>query len=158
MLNLEGLEHREFIDGKQDCFALLRDLYSLNFNIKLRDYARPSDWEADVLDLITRAYKLEGFEQLTHWKLGDLRPGDVMAMCVGASKPNHLGIYIGNNEFVHHLRGNLSSRSPLKGHWLHYTAFLLRHPEVPDLRSELRDITIEELLRDRYKVETESSS
>lgn len=158
MLNIEGLEHREWIEGKQDCFALGRDLYKLNFNMTIRDYARPTDWSADVQNLILSAYKREGFEQITNWKAGDLRPGDVMALCVGESNPNHLAYYVGDNQFIHHLRGNLSSCDPLKSYWLYHTAFLLRHPDVPDLRPQLPAVTIEEVLRDRYKIETDSSS
>lgn len=158
MLNLEGLEHREFAAGSTDCLGLVRDLYKLNFGIEMRNYARPSDWDADKLDLINAVYQREGFEKLSHWSVGDLRPGDILCMCVGSSNVNHMGVYVGDNQFIHHLRGNLSSRGPLETRWLHYTAFLLRHPDVPDLRPEMREITIEELLSDRYKIETGSSS
>lgn len=158
MLNVEGLEHREFIWGKQDCFSLARDLYKLNFGIEVRDYARPTNWSADIMNLILAGYKHEGFEQITNWKVGDLRPGDVMCLCVGESNPNHLGVYVGDNQFIHHLSGNLSTVAPLEGRWLHYTAFLLRHPGVPDLRPQLPSATIQDLLDDRYKIETDPAS
>lgn len=156
-LNLEGLEHRQFVWGESDCFSLVRDFYKQNFSIEIRDYARPSNWQADVLNLILAGFQKEGFEKLTTWKLDDLRPGDVMCMCVGESNPNHFGVYTGNNEFIHHLSGNMSSVSPLKGHWLHHTSFLLRHPDVPDLRPNTKDITIQELLRARYPDQAGSS-
>lgn len=150
MIKTEGLEHREFIWGEQDCFALVRDFYKLNFDINIRDYARPNFWEADVMNIILEAYQHEGFVKIANWKLEDLRPGDVMCMCVRESNPNHFGVYTGSNEFIHHLFGNLSAVSPLKGHWLHYTAFILRHPDVPDLREQKKEVTIQELLRARY--------
>lgn len=157
-MNLEGLEGRPFEWGRFDCFSLARDFYTQNFGITVTNFARPNFWESDILDLILTGFAREGFDQLTSWKLDDLRPGDVMCMCVNESKPNHFGVYIGNNEFIHHLNGNFSSVSPLKGHWLHYTSFLLRHPDVPDLRPTPTSVGIEELLRARYSDKASSSA
>lgn len=158
MIDTSYLVNREFDWGEKDCFEIVRDLYRKEFGIEIKNYARPSDWKADSYNLILSAYQREGFMKIGNWQVSDLRPGDIMAMAIGEGNPNHLAVYIGNNEIVHHLYGNLSTVAPLARHWIYATCFLLRHPDVPDLRQELPSIPIEEILRGRHKVQTPPSA
>lgn len=151
MLDVEGLVDRPFLWGVNDCYGLTRELYERNFGIKLTDFARPTNWSSNDQNLIDNLYAREGFEKITNWKLADLRPGDVLALAIMEANPNHLLIYIGDNQFVHHLYGRFSSLEPMAAHWIHAACFMLRHPDVPDLRPKGTEITIEELLRARYQ-------
>lgn len=134
-LKVDEFTGRRFTEvGDEDCFHLVRIFYKENFGIDITNYARPSDWRADASDLITQLHEREGFIKIGNWKPKDIRPGDVIVMSVGEANPNHLGIYVGNDEMLHHQLKRLSRKEQYSGVWHHHTAFLLRHPDVPDLR------------------------
>lgn len=152
----EHLVGRRFTGiGEQDCFKLFQDFYADNFGIQIRSYARPHDWSSDDINLIELTYEREGFEKITQWKPKDLRPGDVLCVCIGESNPNHFAIYVGDSQIVHHLFGKMSSVEPLRDFWFNQTAFLLRHPDVPDLRPVYPDVNFMDLLRARNATPTE---
>ncbi len=136
--------------GDRDCLGLFRRYYAEIFGIHITNYARPSDWESQTIDLIRACYEREGFEMISRWRAKDLRPGDVLCMAIGEGNPNHMAIYIGEGEILHHLTNRLSCREEFRDFWRTLTCYVLRHPDVPDLRPTYPDTTIEELLRARY--------
>lgn len=140
--------------GRNDCFALFRDFYADNFGIGIANYARPHDWKSDELDLIGLCHDREGFDRVTDWKARDLRPGDGLAMCIGERNPNHLSVYVGDNTLVHQLYGKMSRTDPLRDFWLNATAYVLRHPDVPDLRETYDNVNIMDLIRARNTPQT----
>jgi cell wall-associated NlpC family hydrolase len=142
----------EFLPGVRDCLAIVRRFYSDNFGIEITDYARPHDWSADNLDLIRLVHEREGFQMLAHWKVNDLRPADILCLSINESNPNHMAIYVGDNMIVHHLWGRRSADEMYRDFYRNSTAFVLRHPDVPDLRPVRPDTTIRSLLNDRYRV------
>lgn len=135
--------------GQQDCYAMVRDFFKENFQIELENYARPNDWNADDLNLIEMIYEKTGFEKITNWKPKDLRPGDVLVMAINERNPNHLATYVGDSEIIHHLYGRFSSKEELRDFWFNSTCFLLRHPDVPDLRPIYPDVDILDIIRAR---------
>lgn len=138
-----------FVFGKNDCLSLFRQFYKENFGIEIRNYARPENWSADQLDLMRLCYEREGFEMITDWKTKDLRTGDVLCVAIGEETANHFAIYTGNGTIVHHLYGRFSSEDPFRDFWRNHTCFLLRHPDVPDLRPVYPDTDIVSLLNAR---------
>ncbi len=147
-LRAAHLEGRPFYWGSTDCFGLTRSFFDDNFGIEIANYARPTNWDADKLDIIEQLATREGFVKIANWSLADLRPADVMAMAVGSSAPNHLAVYLGGNEIIHHLARRRSRIEAYKPFWP--VCFLLRHPDVPDLRPVHPDVSIQELLNARY--------
>lgn len=139
--------------GRDDCLKLFRDFYRENFGIEIRDYARPHDWSSDQLDLMRLCYEREGFEQITDWKVKELRPADVLCVAIGEANPNHFAIFIDGDTILHHLYGKMSRVEPFRDFWRRQTCFILRHPDVPDLRPTYPDTTLQELLRARNSVE-----
>ena len=129
------------------------DVYRENFGLELTDYARPNDWQSELEDIIRNVYERDGFQMITDWKAKDLHPGDLLCMAVGETKPNHLAVYVGDNKVVHHLYGRLSTEDPFRDFFRNTTCFILRHPDVPDLRPQHPTTTIKEILRDRYRVQ-----
>ncbi len=143
--NLIGLP---FQAGKQDCFTMTINFFKQNFDIDIPNFARPTDWDADKLDLIPKLFPLAGFEKIDNW---DLQPGDVLATAVGSSNPNHFVIYVGDNKIIHHKYMQLSTEEAFRPAWKMVTCFVIRHPSIPNLNPVYPDITIEELLRKRYE-------
>lgn len=134
-LKVDEFVGRRFTEiGDEDCLTLVSMFFKDNFDINITDYARPADWSSDKADLITDLHEREGFIKITNWKPRDLRPADVIVMSVGEMNPNHLGVYVGDDKMLHHQLGRLSRTEPFSGFWHHHTAYILRHPDVPDLR------------------------
>lgn len=150
MIRYDHLLGRSFLPGVRDCFGHGRELYRDNFEIEITDYARPHDWSADKDDLIRKLHEREGFEMLAHWRVNDLRPGDVLALSIGEGNPNHFAIYVGDNKLTHHLAGRLSNEETYRDFWRNSTCFVLRHPAVPDLRPVREDTDLRSLLNARY--------
>lgn len=147
---------RDYVDGRVHCYQLVRDTYRDSFGIELRDYAIPSNWNSDELDLIGMIHEREGFEKLPDWSVKTLRPGDILCIAVGRSNPNHLLIYVGANKLIHHPLNQLSREEPWHNCWQMTACYVLRHPAVPDLTPVLPNKTIQELLRERYSPQAEA--
>lgn len=139
--------------GGPDCFSLVRDFFKDNFDITIRNYARPQNWDADAVDLIGHAWEREGFLPVENWNIRKLRPADVLVMAVGSGNPNHFAIYIGENKIIHHLGNRLATEEILRDFWTNSTLWVLRHPDVPDMRPELPTVNIQELIDARYRPE-----
>jgi cell wall-associated NlpC family hydrolase len=150
-LKYDNLLGKPWEINKTDCFSIVVDFFDQNFDIKIPNFARPVDWNADKLDLVRMLYPKGGFEIMDDWN--DLRPADVLATCFGTSNPNHLVIYVGNNEIVQHKFGVNSNKETYRPAWKAVTGYILRHPDVPDLRMPLPNVTLEELLSARFKRE-----
>jgi len=148
-LNYEHLIGRPFIWGASDCLSLFRDFYKENFGIEITNYARPSNWSSDKLDLMRLCYEREGFDMVTDFRLKDLRPADVLCMAIGESNPNHFAIIVEDDKFIHHLYGRNSAIDTLTPMWVDKAAYILRHPNVPDLRPVYPDINMMDLINAR---------
>lgn len=151
-MKYEHLIGRPFELGKTDCFDLVRHFYKDNFDITIRNYARPKDWNSDQIDIIGLAHEREGFSKVYNWDIKNLRPGDVLCMAIGASKANHYAIYVGGNLIIHHKANALSNVEVLRDFWRKSTCFVLRHKDVPDLRVEKPAISIQDLINERNRI------
>lgn len=148
----EDLINQPFCWGKHDCFSLVRAFYAENFGIQITNYARPTNWSSETLDLPRLCYEREGFEMYTDWKVKDLRPGDLLLMAISDTAANHFAIYVGDNMIIHHLYGRISSSETFRDFWRNSVCYMLRHPAVPDLRPQFPDTDIRSLLRARHNL------
>lgn len=154
-LKFEHLEGRRFTEiGDRDCYALVQDFYKDNFDMKLTNYARPADWSSAKTDLIRNLYEREGFQMITNWTVKDIRPADVVAMMISEPNPNHLGVYLGNDQLLHHLYRKLSRKEQYSGVLHGFTSFILRHPDVPDLRPPVETQDLAEFINARNAAPT----
>jgi len=147
---------RPFELGRYDCFTMVRDLYILNFKIELSNYARPKDWDADQIDIIGLSYEAEGFDKVEDWTLKTLNPGDLLCMAIGSSKANHMAVYVGGNQIVHHKVNSMSDVETLRDFWRKSICYVLRHKDVPIVTVEKRDVTLQELLNERNRLQPTS--
>jgi len=101
-------------DGKGDCYAIIRDFYKLEKNIRLREFPRDDAWwathdKSKQGDMYRENFKSAGFIEISE---SELQYGDILLIAIRSEKPNHAGIYLGNGLMLHHLQHRLSRREP----------------------------------------------
>lgn len=116
-----------YIDGKQDCYSIVRRYFAENYGLNLRNYARPSRfWEDDQLDLY-KMFKLEGAEPVLN---DSIELGDVLLMPLFTPFATHACIVVGDNLILHHPPGRLSCVEPMRPKWTNRTSVVVRHPVI----------------------------
>lgn len=118
---------REWAWGTTDCWTLVRDWY-LQHGLNLPDWERPLTPEAfEAAPMFDDCWTLAGFVEVA--EEDQLQVGDALLMSITGSGLNHVGVHVGDQLVLHHIRGRLSSRD-LYGGWLQKcTGRRLRHPE-----------------------------
>jgi cell wall-associated NlpC family hydrolase len=121
-----------YVDGDQDCYGLVRKYYLKNYELSLRNYARPIDF-ADTFDLISANFIREGFE-IKDISLDHLEIGDGLLLTLNNRKyVNHVGVFVGNSYVLHHLYKRSSSIDALTQVWKNRITSVVRHPDVTEL-------------------------
>jgi proteasome lid subunit RPN8/RPN11 len=107
---------RPWVWGSLDCWALVRDWFSLERKIELPDWPRPpsiDDFNREPL--FDELFRDAGFEPIKPWKAA---VGDVAMMTLGrGSTTNHVGVIDHGGMLLHHCLGSLSRRETY-GEWL----------------------------------------
>lgn len=101
---------RPFVRGIWDCHTLVRDYYKINRNIILTSYffTKPPTDETDYG--FKKALENEGAYEI---KLSDIKENDILVFKNRSGKENHMGVYIGNGEYMHQPFRNLSKKSQI---------------------------------------------
>ncbi len=133
-------EGRTYIHGIQDCYSLIRDYYRLDLGVILKEFPRDWQWwESGNEDLYSLGFAKTGFKVIP---LSQARPGDVFLAKLGRAAlrnniTNHGGIYLGNEEILHHKCG-LSPYDPQRlsvkegiTRYAEYITHMLRHEALP---------------------------
>lgn len=118
----------EFSHGTNDCYGLVRRYYRAAFDVGLPDFPRDGMWWKDGRsNLYADHYRQAGFDVAAAGV--QVQPGDVLLMNIASDVPNHAAVYVGNDEILHHLWGQLSRRESLPRYRKHVT-HILRHSSV----------------------------
>jgi len=113
------LECRVFHYGHRDCWSLVRDWFLDARGVRLLDYARTEKfWERGESPYTDNA-EAWGFREVSR---DTIEPGDVLLMRVKSRVPNHAAVYLGGEQILHHMWGQLSRREAL-----HRYAHLVTH-------------------------------
>jgi proteasome lid subunit RPN8/RPN11 len=105
---------REWAWAVSDCWTLVRDWYAER-GTALPDWRRPARAsEFEAAPMFEGLWAEAGFQQIDP---ADMQEGDAVLMAIGNARLNHVGVYVGDQQLLHHLRGRLSSRDTYGG-WL----------------------------------------
>lgn len=133
-----GIEHpplvgRGFRHGVTDCYSLIRDFFKEEMNESIPDIPRNWEWWMDGKNLYEDFLEFAGFAK--HEVGTQPQKGDIAFFSIRSLVPNHAGIYLGNNLFLHHLGGShgcdlssLSRREPIT-RWMQHISFWARYSE-----------------------------
>jgi len=97
---------RKYIPNVYDCFTLARDAIWQFFNKDIGDIARPENWEKENSYLLEQNYKGYNFKDIC--ECSGLKKGDILLFNIGSQQPNHIGVFIEGDNFIHHLENRLS--------------------------------------------------
>lgn len=126
MSNWDDLVGLPYIDGKQDCYQLVREYYG-RLGLHLPNFARPNYfWRDKSLDLYAQ-YKEFGFQDVHD---EPFQVGDGVLMPIQAVVNSHAGVVVEDNKILHHLPGRLSSVDPIRPKWIGRITVHLRHPDI----------------------------
>lgn len=96
---------RPFLHGLFDCYTLVRDYYTRNFNLVMpTNLQRDWEWWNQGPNLYVEHANNYGFENVN-----DIEKHDLIVMSLGSEVPNHGAIYIGDNKIMHHVAGRFST-------------------------------------------------
>lgn len=118
-------EGREFKAGVFDCYSLIRDWYRKEKDIVLIDVPRDHAWWEKGGNLYMDNLVRAGFRKLNEGE--PLQQGDcLLASILAPGIINHAGVYLGSNQFLHHLSGRLS-KIDLFSTWQKYFTIKVRY-------------------------------
>lgn len=121
---------REWVWGVTDCWSLARDWYAEEWNLELRDWARPASMlEFNKSPTFDTCWRETGFIEV---QKEDLQRGDLLLMALENNQLNHCGVYLGEQMVLQHIRGRLSSRDIYGGYYQKGTGRALRHKSRMD--------------------------
>lgn len=127
MSNCSNLVGLTYIEGRQDCYGLMRRYYQQEWGIQLPNFARPRHfWNDESLDLYS-LYADYGFEPVldTRWEIGD-----TLLMPLRTQMATHAAMIVGDNQILHHLPDKLSTIESMRPRWANRATTVIRHPEV----------------------------
>ena len=101
---------KKFKWGESDCLSLLQNYFkkTMNYDILLPNFSnsREFEWRKNSYNFVQKTFELnkDSFDIIEFKKIEDLQKGDVLCFSL-KKKTDHCGIYISNNNFLHHKIG-----------------------------------------------------
>jgi len=119
---------RQWLLGYADCWSLIREYYQREHGVAVGDYSVDYEWWVGGKEnRYDDNWEREGFYEVP---VNQMQPGDMIMMQVSASVTNHAAIYLGDNQMLHHMFGQLSTRVPYGKYYRDRTVRVVRHKGV----------------------------
>jgi cell wall-associated NlpC family hydrolase len=118
-LPIAPLERRRFIWHVFHCWALARDWYRLEWGVTLPNFACDPDFVDTGHSIFLDNFERAGLRNLGKVDMSCLQVGDMLVGHVRGGFPNHCGIYVGGDDFLHHPPGAPSGTVNLLRWWPH---------------------------------------
>ena len=109
----KSLLGREYKFGENDCWGLAKDFYKEHFDIVLPTMQFMDNWWEKGLNYFDDLFEDFGFVEVAEPKFGD-----VILFKIYNNIPNHCGIYLEEDIFMHHAVDRLSCRESLYPLWI----------------------------------------
>lgn len=119
---LNSLTGRTYEFGKYDCWTLVRDFYKKEYNITLPLLDFEQNWWENNLNYFDDLFTDFGFEEVSN-----PQEGDVILFSIRANVPNHCGVYLEEDIFMHHSENRLSCRENLFPFWARFITRYARY-------------------------------
>lgn len=109
------VECEDFVLGFKDCYGLVKDYFWLSYKKYLSDYDRDESFVHEEQGVIMDSFEKEGFTKVP---VDSIQIGDVILFKTDKALPQHFGILIAPQVFLHHPQNGLSRKEMLTGRWL----------------------------------------
>lgn len=120
------LKNRKFIWAIFDCWALVRDFYLQETGIVLHEVPCHVDFIDRGDNMFLNNVENAGLRNLGKISMAELRRGDILLGHLKGKFPNHAGVYLGGDDFLHHPPNGVSGEANLLRWWPHMDT-VLRH-------------------------------
>ena len=116
---------KSFEIGVNDCFTLVRDFFKVKYGFNIHNVYRDKDWRKANKDLIKTEQEKSDFVEVK-----DLQEDDILAFSLDKKSATHLGIYLGNNCFLHQPRNHFSKIDLVDGVFSKKLKYIFRHKKL----------------------------
>lgn len=117
---------RVHVWGSMDCWTIVKDWYKRERGIELINLPRAPNFWLRGENILGDNYRRAGFVDVQEGS--PLEVGDVIMMQTGDSDfPNHVALYIGDDQILHHAEHRLSSRDVYGGWYKKHTVKVVRY-------------------------------
>ena len=113
--------------GSFDCWGLVMAWHKEQ-GVTLNDFRKPYEWwkPEHGENLYFDNWQKEGFVATNQ----EPQPGDMVIFQLSASVWNHAGIYLGDNQLLHHMSGKLSRVDIYSGWYQEHAKLVCRHKDL----------------------------
>jgi hypothetical protein len=123
-------EGRQWDEGSSDCYRLGLEYYKKELGITVSEVPTPKNYTIQMMSYAKVNMFVENFESSGFEQVLVPEEGDALLIQSGLATfdgPDHVGIYVSNNNFLHHYRGRMSTIQPYNSMWQQKTNMVLRH-------------------------------
>lgn len=126
---------RTYTSGDQDCYGLVRAYYKDLYGVDLTNIARPTRfWDDPTMNILSETLYTDGWEDI-QINTRSLVVGDVLIFSLVSGMANHVGVYVGNGLFIHHIFERFSIEESVSPKWMTRCLGIVRHPEVKKINA-----------------------
>lgn len=119
-----------YVLGVSDCLTVVREILERAYGITIPNYARPNFFHVPELNLMMRIAQEDFFIERKAVDMKDIQPGDILCFTVNAETVNHIGIYVGNNLFVHQVLDCAPREENFSLNWFRRLKYVFYHQDI----------------------------